>query len=118
MTLRNEKLEIVQPPRTAPKEWREVLASEANGYWFSTRTLYFFSSRILWQTLTPIAGDNYLFISSEQAPYQARAYTVREWSPTGGVWTLGDFNKYETREQALKALRVAVAEELAVVGGN
>jgi len=103
--------ENITAPNSAPHQWREILNSPNNGYWFNKRTMRFFSSRILWGTLTPIASDRFLFVTSEIQPYYGTFYTVREWSPSNGVDTLGDFNAHTTRNEALKALRGYIREE-------
>lgn len=110
--------ENITAPSSAPYQWRAILASENNGYWFNKRTMRFFGSRILWQTLTPIASDRFLFITREWSGFynETPSYTVREWSPSNGVDTLGEFNGHATRNEALKALRGYVAEEVAVSG--
>lgn len=108
--------ENITAPASAPYQWRAILASPNNGYWFNKRTMRFFSSRILWQTLTPIASDRFLFVTSETQPYFGTFYSVREWSPSNGVDTLGEFNGHASRAEALKALRGYVAEEVAVSG--
>lgn len=103
--------ETITVPTSAPYAWKAIIASPNNGYWFNKRTMRFFSSRILWATLTPIASDRFLFITSECQPYYGTFYSVREWSPSNGVETLGEFNSHATREDALKALRGYVREE-------
>lgn len=111
--------DFITAPKSAPRQWQAILASENNGYWFNKRTMRFFGSRILWNTLTPIASDRFLFVSREwvfNGENQAPRYTVREWCPSDGVDTLGDFNGHETRQEALRAVRGYVAEEVAVSG--
>jgi hypothetical protein len=73
----------------------------------------FFSSRVLWQTLTPLA-DGYAFVSSEQndypyAPRAPRLYTVRLFRGNG-IETVGEFQQYATRLEAIRAMRSAFAE--------
>jgi len=110
--------ENITAPASAPRHWHGILASANNGYWFNKRTMRFFGSRILWQTLTPIASENFLFITREWSGLFAEQpkYSVREWSPQHGVSTLGEFHSHETRDEALKALRQYVANEVAVSG--
>ncbi len=110
--------DFITAPKSAPRQWQAILASENNGYWFSKQTMRFFGSRILWNTLTPIASDRFLFVSREWSGFynETPRYTVREWSPSDGVDTLGDFNGHETRQEALRALSGYVAEEVAVSG--
>lgn len=108
----------ITAPASAPRQWREILASENNGYWFYKSAMRFFGSRILWQTLTPIASDRFLFVTREWSGFynETPRYSVREWSPSDGVDTLGDYLTHATRAEALKAVRAYVAEEVAVSG--
>lgn len=110
--------DFITAPKSAPRQWREILASENNGFWFSKSAMRFFGSRILWNTLTPIASDRFLFVSREWSGLfdETPSYTVREWSPLNGVDTLGKFNGHGTRAEALAAVRGYVAEEVAVSG--
>jgi hypothetical protein len=98
--------ENITAPASAPRHWHGILASKNNGYWFNKRTMRFFGSRILWQTLTPITSDRFLFVTREWSGFydETPRYSVREWSPSNGVDTLGKFNGYETRNEAKKAL--------------
>lgn len=74
-------------------------------YWFEPATLRFFRSR----PGRRLYGGRY-FISSEQFVgsngYRApRRYTVREVSADGSIDTVGAFQAYETRAQAVAAIR-------------
>ena len=73
---------------------------DAGYHWFDSSTLGFFGSHV-GRTLY---GGRY-FISSEQPPYGPRRYTVREAEPDGGIETVGGFQQYETRAQALAAIK-------------
>jgi hypothetical protein len=75
----------------------------------------FFNSRILWQTLTPIPFG-YAFISSEKndypyAPRAPRLYTVRTFCD-GQIETIGEFQGYASRAEAIRAMRSAFAEAI------
>jgi hypothetical protein len=94
--------------------WQHIKAN--SGYFFDPSAMRFFGSRILYGTLNPIAGDNYVFITSEQrGTDEPRRYTLREWM-NGSVETLGGFHAYATRGEAIKALREALRDEEAVSG--
>lgn len=110
--------DFITAPKSAPRQWREILASENNGFWFSKSAMRFFGSRILWNTLTPIASDRFLFVSREWSGFfdEAPTYTVREWSPSNGVDTLGKFNGHATRAEALAAVRDYVRVEVKYSG--
>lgn len=93
-------------------EWTHIV--ENSGYWFTRSAMSFFSSRVLWQTLTPIPFG-YAFITSEQyvnfftgvrAP---RLYSVRTFCD-GQIETIGEFQQYASRAEAIRAMRSAFAE--------
>jgi len=81
--------------------WRNIVPN--SGYFFAPDTMRFFRSRIAWGTLTDTSGG-YLFVTSEQPPHGARAYTLRKWA-NGQVDTLGEFQAYETLGKAKTALK-------------
>lgn len=70
-------------------------------YWFSPDTKRFFHSRIG----DTLYGGRY-FISSEcREPGETpRLYTIREANPDGSIDTVGDFQEYSTRAQAVRAI--------------
>lgn len=100
-----ESSKLIKAPASAPNEWASIIP--LSGFWFSKGAMRFFDSRILWQTLTRL-GKGYLFVSSEQFDYRSpRLYTVRKWD-NGDVSELGEFQQFETRGEALAAIKKAV----------
>lgn len=80
-------------------------ANKARGHhFFEPGTLRFFRSRIG----SELHGGRY-FITSEQfvgsSGRGARLFTVREVKPDGSCATVGEFQAYATRSQALGAIK-------------
>lgn len=79
------------------------------GHWFDDATMRFFGTRICAERRTH-AG--LLFVTSEKAPHMPRRYSVRlaHWRRRyDGRWvvsikTLGDFQAYATRRDAVRAM--------------
>jgi len=85
-------------------QWQQIITE--SGYFFTASAMRWFSSRILWDTLSP-TGDAFLFVSSEEDTYnsQPRSYTVRVWTMDTGVDTISGLGEHGSRAAALKALR-------------
>jgi hypothetical protein len=91
-------------------------ANERLGHhWFKPDTMRFFGCRVG----SAVYGGRY-FITSEQdtyvsstgspgAWYGRRLYTVRMANHDGSIETIGEFGAYETRAQALGAIRRILA---------
>lgn len=79
---------LVKIPSKADPAWEKIV--NTSGFWFTKDTMRFFSSRILWDTLTETATpNNYLFVSSERNyDGSKRLYTVRLYDPATGVDTI------------------------------
>ena len=106
--VRASKSATVRPPASVyhnREEWEEVLA---RGYFFTKSAMSFFSSRVIWDSLTPIpqAAGMFLFITSEKRPEpsEPRRYTIRISSRLTGTDTLGKHEAYATLKQARAAL--------------
>lgn len=76
------------------------LNKEAGGYWFSKESMSFFDSKVE----TPANAKGY-FITSEQFDEESpRKFTLRWFNPISyTVDTIGEFQEYETLEQAKNA---------------
>lgn len=74
-------------------------------HWFDKSTLRFFSSRV-GSTVYQGPGGVY-FTSSEQFDARSpRLYSVRKFNPeTGGVETVGEFQRYGSRSGAVAAAK-------------
>jgi hypothetical protein len=85
---------------------------EAGQHWFDRTTLRFFSSRIMGETRD--VGRFVLFVSSERENERTpRLYTIRKFTKeTGSVGTVGDFQQYGSRGEALGAMRKITAGDL------
>jgi hypothetical protein len=88
---------------------------DAGFHWFEPATLRWFSSRIL-EGLVYRPGSRFVyFVSSErQGEEYPRLYTVRRFSlDRCNVETVGEFQAYRTAREARRAMRAAVAGEVA-----
>lgn len=100
----NEYREYVSiPARYRNADWQMIVAN--SGYWFAKDTMRFFSSRIAWGSLTRKDSETFLFISSEESPYSARRYSLRQWTLTNGVDQVGGFQEFATLAEAKAALK-------------
>lgn len=74
---------------------------EAGLFWFSPACMRFFKSRIE----SELIGGKF-FISSEQSGEDApRLYSIRKYNPeTRGIETVGEFQGFKTRQDALYAI--------------
>lgn len=84
-----------------------IEAKRAGSHFFDAETMRFFGSRVL----PTVYGGRY-FITSEQDHYRngAKAYTVRIALDKGNIDTVGDFQAYATRAQAVKAIKQLLAQ--------
>lgn len=83
--------------------------------WFDEGSMNFFNSQV---TGTDKLINKRFFISSEQfvpssGKPEPRMYTIRVAKPTGEVETVGDFQKFETRELAIAAAHKIVTSDKA-----
>lgn len=75
------------------------------GYWFSPETMRFWRTRLP-QTGVELADGTSLFVSSERDFHgKLRLYTVRRQRVDGSIETVGEFQAYETRAQAQRAMK-------------
>lgn len=65
---------------------------KAGHHWFEADTIRFFGSKIE----SVVYGGRY-FVSSEQPPFGARAFTVRRCNDDGSISTVGEFCSIRTR---------------------
>ncbi len=74
---------------------------DAGFHWFDPETLRFFGSRISESTF-----DGRYFVTSEWDGFDhaARLYSIREAMSDGQVDTVGEFQEYATRAQALAGI--------------
>jgi hypothetical protein len=94
---------------TIPSEYRYSLwvnlIESHQGHWFDKDTINFFGSRILWGSLTLVAGRPWLFITSEHNwDRTQRLYSVRSITNDGEVDTVGEFQNFETLREAKRFL--------------
>lgn len=101
-------VEFIAPPMYDhnAEQWREIITE--SGYFFTASAMRFFSSRVLWDSLTQSAGA-WLFITSERYETEPRRYTLHSWTKESGIDTLGDFQEYTTAAAARKALALKTA---------
>jgi hypothetical protein len=71
-------------------------------HWFSPETMSFFSCEVL-----PTIYAGKYFITSEEDTFAnyARKFTVRIAKANGDIDTVGDFQAYETAEEAIEAVQ-------------
>lgn len=87
------------------------LYAATGGYFFEPATMSFFNSRIAERVLE--VDGQYVFVTSEKYEDDPRRYSVRYWNgQSRSIDTVGEFQQYETREEAAKAAR-SHAEHLA-----
>jgi hypothetical protein len=88
-------------------------AKVCSSHWFDRDTMRFFKSRVGDKAYADGRGGAF-FVSSEQGPHMARAYSVRHYSADRcGIDTVGDFMGHKTSAQA-----TAAAKKLAAKGGS
>ena len=73
----------------------------AGQYWFSEDTMHFFRSRVESEL-----HHGRFFVTSEQCPWgdYPRLFTIREARADGSVDTYGEFQGFETLEDALEGI--------------
>lgn len=103
---------ITVPRKFAHMPWQQIINS--SGHWFSVSTVRWWQCRVNWSTLTPIAADNFLFITSERSFTGERVYSVREWNQLGEVETPAGL--LPSRKAALHAMQLLLDEEEAASG--
>lgn len=84
-------------------------AESAGSHFFDKKTLAFFSSRIL-----PTIYAGCYFITSERDTYRdsnPRLYTVRKYEGGLRIETVGNFCQYETKAQAVTAIKKLIKAE-------
>lgn len=73
---------------------------EIGHFWFHPDTMRFFSSRVS----SRLYGGCY-FISSERFDENSpRLYTIHKALPTGEIGTIGEFQMYKSRNEAIRAI--------------
>lgn len=83
---------------------RDYYERNQNGHWFDAKTLKFFGSRLPKVAYETNAGI--LFISSElDFSGERRYYNVRRQAVDGDIKTVGRFNEFRTRAEALNAIK-------------
>lgn len=94
---------------TSISELKE-LNKRNGGCWFEPATMRFFGTRIE----SGIIAKEY-FITSEQPPHGLRQFSVRQFSKTGDVDTIGEFCSYNSKTSAIAALQshLSAAQEVA-----
>lgn len=84
---------------------REFYArNRPDGHWFDADTVRFFGSRL--PSIAYETNAGVLFISSElDFDRERRYYNVRRQKVNGDIDTIGKFNEYRSRAEALNAIR-------------
>lgn len=82
---------------------REIIRAnkDAGQHFFSPDTMRFFGSRVL----PTVYGGRYFITAEDDFSGTKRLYTIREAQTDGSVDTVGEFQAYETRAQAVKAVQ-------------
>lgn len=75
------------------------------GHWFDPGSMRFFRTKIV----SELMGGRF-FVTSETGPTERTLFTIREGKPDGDVDTIGEFQQYSTRGDALKAVRELLRE--------
>jgi hypothetical protein len=88
-----------------------VRANESIGQcWFSKGSMRFFNCRILESSIRPVEGGAYFISSERRESHTPRLYTIRFISDEGELERIGEFQQYETANQAKGALKALLSE--------
>lgn len=80
---------------------------EAGEHWFDKKMMRFFSSAV--EEFATVKEGKAYFVSSEKTTPTLRLYSVRVCDlETGIVGTVGEFQEYETQEQAKETIEKIV----------
>lgn len=95
---------------TLPGSVRDVreCAKACGSNWFDAGAMRFFNTKL--SNTAPAFDDGKggaYFVSSEKGPDNVRRYSVRKWSASCKVSTIGDFGAYATKKKAEAAARAA-----------
>lgn len=78
---------------------------ELGCHWFSADTMRFFGS----QVLPTVYGGRYFITKEDDFRREKKLYTVREAQPNGDIDTVGEFQAYTTRAEAVKAIKALLS---------
>ena len=81
--------------------WQGIIAKNEN--WFSKSNIRFWSSKIYWDTLTE-RKDGWRFVSSEKNFDGTKILFTLRVATENGIETIGQFQGYETLEDARLAI--------------
>lgn len=106
-------VEFISPPRyhNQYEQWAEIITE--SGYYFTKSAMRYFSSRIVWDSLTGLDQGVFAFITSEQdcpsggwpaAWDGVRRYSVQAWSMDHGIIRLSEFGEFATLKDAKEYL--------------
>ena len=96
----NHYYDIEREQYTGSMQGIETANRDAGFHWFDADTLRFFGSRI-----SEASFDGRYFVTSEDNfDRSARSYSIREAMSDGRVATVGDFQEFATRAQAIAAI--------------
>jgi hypothetical protein len=77
---------------------------QPDGHWFDTGTKKFFGCRL--PKVAYSTNEGVLFVSSElNFDGSRRYYTVRRQTVVGDITTVGEFQQYKTRAEAIAAIK-------------
>lgn len=97
--------EAEEHPRTFTYQTIEDVKAanrQIGGHWFDRSTMRFFNTKIE----SGLIGGKYFITSERRDDDCPRLFTVREARPDGGIGTVGEFQGYQSREDARDAVRV------------
>jgi hypothetical protein len=77
------------------------------GHWFSESTMRFFGTRIE----SGVIGGRYFVTSEDNFDRTERLFTVRRADDSGDIETVGEFQDYEERANAITAAKLAAGQE-------
>lgn len=78
---------------------------ELGGHWFNADTLRFFGSEVL----PTVYGGRYFITKEDNFQRTKKLYTVRQAQPNGDIDTVGEFQAYATRAEAVKAIKALLS---------
>lgn len=82
----------------------QTVVKRHKGHWFSDGAMAFFDT-ILDSEAYQRDDGNTFFVTGEQYENLGHLWTVRKQNPTGAIDTVGDFQKYGTKEEARTAAK-------------
>jgi hypothetical protein len=104
-TTKAQKLETLKPFYNLTQIYSTYdIERKHKGFWFSKDTIRFFKSKVVDEVFPTNNGKVYFVSSEKNQLHDKRAFTVRCYNIKDDfISTIGEFQAYETKTQALTA---------------